>query len=255
MTVLAERIEALIAEGQFAPGDRLPAERQLAADLGVSRSQLREAIKHLTSRGLIVSQRGGGTYVTSPEAVEPVRSALQSLAPLATSDAGYWRDIMEIRLSLESDAAALAAGRADPDDLARVEAAWNGLSAALSDTEAVPRGVAKLDAAFHQAIVRAAHNAVLFQVMTGLEALLEATISESLARLYRLPGIAADLDRQHRAILDAIRSRAPDAARVTARDHLLFVTERLARLEEDAARHRRSTQAFRQFTPSTGTEA
>lgn len=254
MSVLAERIEALIAEGQFAPGDRLPAERQLAADLGVSRSQLREAIKHLSSRGLIVSQRGGGTYVTSPEAAEPVRSALQSLAPLATSDAGYWRDIMEIRLSLESDAAGFAASRAEPDDLARIEAAYGALSAGLGDPSAAPLSLAKLDAAFHQTIVRAAHNAVLFQVMTGLEALLEATISESIARLYRLPGVAADLDRQHLAILAAIRAGAADAARTAARDHLVFVAERLARLEEDAARHKRSTQALRQFTPSKGSE-
>lgn len=254
MSVLAERIEALIVEGRFAPGDRLPAERQLAADLGVSRSQLREAIKHLASRGLIVSQRGGGTYVTSPEAVEPVRSALQSLAPLATSDAGYWRDIMEIRLSLESDAAAFAASRAEPDDLVRIEVAYTALSAALGEPSAAPFGLARLDAAFHQTIVRAAHNAVLFQVMTGLEALLEATISESLARLYRLPGIAAELYRQHRAIRDAIRAGLSEAAHTAARDHLMFVTERLARLEEDAARQRRSTQAFRQFTPSKGSE-
>lgn len=251
MTPLSDRIEALIAAQQLQPGDRLPAERQLAAELGVSRSRLREAIQQLTSRGLLVSQQGGGTFVTAPEDADPVRAALLSLAPLAHSQAGYWRDVMEIRKSLEGDAAAFAAMRADADDRARMRAACAALSTALcSDLtgqgEDSPRlGLAKLDAHFHMTIVRAAHNAVLYQVMTGLEGLVEASISGSLTRLYRQPGVPGELDAHHRRILEAVVAGDGDSARSAATEHLLFVEDRLECLEEDFARYQRSSHALR----------
>jgi GntR family transcriptional regulator, L-lactate dehydrogenase operon regulator len=248
MPDLSDRIETLIATGRFAPGDRLPAERQLALDLGVSRSRLREAIKQLAIRGLVTSHHGGGTYVTSPEDAEPVRAALQSLAPLARSEAGYWRDVIEIRKSLEGDAAAYAARRADADDRSRMTAAYEALSAALLSDPAQRPGtalaLAKLDAGFHMMIARAAHNPVLYQVMAGLEGLLEASISDSLAQLYRSPGVLTQLDGQHRRILEAVLAGHPDEARAAATEHLLFVEDQIEHLEQGAARHKRATQAF-----------
>jgi GntR family L-lactate dehydrogenase operon transcriptional regulator len=82
--------------------------RRAAAGAGSGRvaPALREAIKQLASRGLLVSHHGGGTYLTSPEEAEPLRAVMQSIAPLAQSEAGYWRDVIEIRKSLEGDAAA-----------------------------------------------------------------------------------------------------------------------------------------------------
>lgn len=252
VSAISEHIEAMIAAGRFAVGERIPAERQLALELGVSRSSLREAIKQLVSRGLLTTRHGGGTYVTSPETAEPLRVALQSLAPLAASDAGYWRDVIEIRKSLEGDAAAYAALRAGPDDRAAIAAAYRALAAALMAPAAsapadAPRTLATLDAGFHQLIARAAHNAVLYQLMCGLEGLLEASISDSLAQLYRLPGLPAQLDSQHRQILDAILAGQPAAARTAATEHLLFVEEQLERLEQAAARRKRATHAFSQL--------
>lgn len=249
MSVLPERLEAMIASGKLVPGDRLPAERQLALELGVSRSALREAIKQLASRGLLISHHGGGTYVTSPEEAEPVRAALLSLAPLAQSDAGYWRDVIEIRKSLEGDAAAYAALRADEEDRSMISSAYDALAGALlSDplpgSQTALAALARLDAGFHMMIARASHNAVLHQVMTGLQGLLEASISGSLTRLYCLPGIASQLDGQHRRILEAVLARRPDEARKAAIHHLVFVEDRIARLEEEAARRRRSSRAI-----------
>jgi GntR family L-lactate dehydrogenase operon transcriptional regulator len=102
------------------------------------------------------------------------------------------------------------------------------------------RALAKLDAGFHMMIARAAHNAVLYQVMTGLEGLLETSISGSLARLYRLPGVPQQLDAQHRCILDAVLAGRPDAARAAAGEHLLFVEQHIGQLEEEAARKKRA---------------
>lgn len=250
MLALPERIEAMIRTDKLTPGDRLPAERQLAADLGVSRSRLREALKQLASRGLLVSRQGGGTYVASPDQAEPVRAALLSLAPLAQREAGYWRDAIEIRKPLEGDAAAFAALRADANDKARISDAYEALAAALlenpaSNPEGATLRIARLDAAFHMAIARAAHNAVLYQVMTGLEGLLETSISGSLARLYHLPGVPATLDAQHRRISEAVLAGRPDEARIAATEHLLFVESRIERIEADTARQLRNSHAFR----------
>ena len=241
----------MIAASALGPGDRLPAERALAADLGVSRSALREAIKHLASRGLLVSRQGGGTYVAAPQEGEPLRDALLPLAPLAQGEAGYWRDVMEIRKSLEADAAAFAARRADEADRARIAAAYAVLARALQPdrVESVgaeaPLALAKLDAAFHMAIAQSAHNVVLYQVMIGLQGLLETSISDSLTRLYRLPGVPRELDLQHRRIMEAVLSGAAEEARAAAIAHLLYVEERLEHIESDTARQQRSAQALR----------
>lgn len=251
MSALPDRLEAMISARALMPGDRLPAERTLAAQFGVSRSALREAIKHLASRGRVVSRQGGGTYVAAAQEGEPLRDALLELAPLARGEAGYWRDVLEIRKSLEADAAAFAARRADEADRARIAAACEVLSRALqsergdSGAAEAPLGLARLDAAFHMAIARAAHNAVLHQVMIGLQGLLETSISDSLARLYRLPGVPGQLDLQHRRIMEAVLGADAEAARAAAIAHLCYVEDRLEDIESDAARQQRSAQALR----------
>lgn len=242
MASLPAEIEAMIAARGLRPGGRLPPERALAAELGVSRSRLREAIRELVSRGLLTSRQGGGTYVAAPQAASPLDRALQPLGGLARAEAGYWRDVMEIRKSLETDAAYYAAQRADAADRARLTAA---LAATAGVESADPAVAAQADAAFHMAIAEAAHNAVLRQVMAGLFELLRLSIAESLSGLFRLPHMAEALERQHRRIVEAILAGAPDEARTAAADHLAFVEEGLQRIEEEAARGRRAALAQR----------
>ncbi|MCX5493339.1 FCD domain-containing protein [Kaistia dalseonensis] len=241
MASLAERIEALIAARSLKPGDRMPAERSLAAEFQVSRSSLREAIQQLVSRGLLISRHGGGTFVAAPDEAEPVRTALLPLVSLAQSEAGYWRDVMEIRKLLDSDTASFAALRADEADKARLVSAYQAVANAPADD---PETQARADAAFHMAIAQAAHNAVLHQIMAGLHGLLEISISDSLRRLYDLPGILDLLNQQHRQILDCILAGNAEAARQAAADHLTFVESRLRLIEDSATRQRRSSRAL-----------
>ncbi|MFC0239944.1 FCD domain-containing protein [Rhodopseudomonas telluris] len=241
MESLSDRIEALIALRGLKPGDRVPSERQLAVDLGVSRPTLREAIRQLATRGLLVSRHGGGTFVTAATDSDPMRTALLPLASLARSEAGYWRDVMEIRRLIEGETASFAALRADEADKAMLEVAYQGvLNAPADDLDAQ----ARLDAAFHMAVCTAAHNVVLQQVMAGLLGLLEASISQSLRRLYHLPGILDELNDQHREIRDAVISGDAESARAAASRHLDFVEDRLQRIEEDAQRQRRASRAL-----------
>lgn len=242
MGEVADRIERRIAEAGLVPGARLPPERQLAIELKVSRSSLREAIQHLVSRGILRSRQGGGTFVADPRAAEgPIIRALEPLAPLVRGDAGFWRDVMEVRRSLEGDAAAFAALRAGEAEKARLDAALVAADASVGADAALQ---ARADAALHTAIAEASRNAVLLQTMAGLNAVLEASISESLARLYQLPGSAEALRGQHRDLVAAIRDgRAEDARRDAVR-HLDFVEESLRSIEDEAARERRAVRAF-----------
>ena len=240
---LTDTIEALIAERGLEPGARLPAERALAAELNVSRPKLREAIRHLSSRGRLVSRRGGGTYVAAPAEAPfsdaALSDALGPLAAEAAGEPGYWHDVMEIRKSLDADMAFHAALRAGPQDKANLQAALeNVLSAAATDAQTQ----AKADSAFHMAVAEASHNAVMRQVMAGLFDLLRHSISRSLEKLYLIPSTAQALDDQHRAIAAAIIAGRPEEARTAALLHLEFVEETLREIEDDAARRRRSSR-------------
>lgn len=237
MSTLTDRIEALIEARGLVSGARLPPERALAVELGVSRSRLREAIQQLVSRGIVVSVQGGGNFVAEPAAAIPLERAMRSLDPLVRMDHGYWRDVMELRKSIETDAAYHAALRADDADKARLEAALEAVCAAGGDDPALH---SRTDAAFHTTIAEASHNLVLQQVLTGLSELLRASMAESLGRLYRLPRAVEALADQHSAIAAAIIAGRPDEARLAAANHLAFVEDSLRFIEDDAARARRA---------------
>ncbi|OLP57844.1 hypothetical protein BJF93_13420 [Xaviernesmea oryzae] len=251
MGPLANQIETMLREQALAPGVRLPGERQLAADLGVSRSSLREALRELISHGRLTSRQGGGTFVAAekfpeptivtPASASPISAALAPLSSLAEGEPGYWLDVMELRRSLEGDAAALAAERATPGDHARLKAA---LAHVMAPRPEAPHAQAEADAAFHMTVAEASHNIVLRQVMAGLFDLLRASISESLQALYRAPASAEPLARQHHAIVKAILAGDGPCARAAALDHLDHVATQLRPLAEAAARHRRAAMAL-----------
>ncbi len=240
---LVEQIEALIVSRGLPAGARLPSERALSAELGVSRSRLREAMQQLISRGVVVSRQGGGTFVVDRSASLAVEGALKTLEPLVRSESGYWRDVMEIRRSLDTDAAYYAALRADSRDRQHLLFALEAASAASAGHDPVAQ--ARADAAFHMAVAQASHNAVLRQVVAGLSSLLMQSITHSLTNLYRLPDTVRTLDSQHRLIAEAICEGRADEARMAAADHLAFVEDSLHLLDAEAARSRRSA-ALRQ---------
>ncbi|MVA69459.1 FCD domain-containing protein [Agrobacterium vitis] len=238
---LTGRIEAMIAERKLSPGDRLPPERSLAAELDVSRSRLREAIQQLISRGIVVSRRGGGTFVAIEDAARSLERALEPLLPMVQGEAGYWRDVMEIRKSLDTDAAYYAALRATDLDKERMTVAFAAMSAAEGGN---PQSQARADAAFHMAIAEASHNVVLRQIVAGLSELLQHSIAQSLMHFYRQPDLGPALERQHGLILDTILAGRPDEARKAAADHLAFVEENLRVIEDNRAREQRASEAL-----------
>lgn len=239
---VAAQLRALIDAQNLRPGERLPAERVLAVQLGVSRTALREAIAQLASQGLLIARVGGGTYVSTPVtlAQQAIDAPLLPYLPVFQDDPEYRFDVLEIRHALEGATAWHAALRATDADHANIRAAFEHMLAAHGKDD--PVGEARADAGFHLAIAEAAHNLVLLQVMRGLFELLQTNISQSRERLYTSPRTFEPLSVQHREMMDAVLCGDPERARAAAHAHLEFVHASLRTLDDNDARRARASR-------------
>ncbi|WMJ69567.1 transcriptional regulator LldR [Stenotrophomonas sp. 24(2023)] len=239
---VAVQLRGLVDEQQLQPGERLPAERVLAVQLGVSRTVLREAIAQLASQGLLAARVGGGTYVAGPalRAQQALHEPLAAYLPVFQGDPEYRFDVLEIRHALEGATAWHAALRATDEDRARIAQAFQTMMDAHGKDD--PAGEAQADAAFHLSIAEAAHNLVLLQVMRGLFGLLQTNISQSREKLFTSASTFAPLSEQHRAMMEAVLAGDPERARAAAHAHLAFVHTALRTLDDNAARRARASR-------------
>lgn len=237
---LAQQLLDGIAEQRLRVGMKLPAERALAAQLGVSRNTVREALQQLRSEGILASRRGGGTWLAAPAADWPQSRLLQPIVPLIAADPEYYFDILEARHAIEAGTAWHAALRATDADKERLQYAFDAtLKLKQSDSPAL---AAQADVRFHLAIAEAAHNVVLLQTMRGFFELLHNTVQHSRQRMYTQPAIFARLTQQHQELLQAILRGEPDQARSVVMAHLNFVHTTIKNLNEDDARQARITR-------------
>jgi GntR family transcriptional repressor for pyruvate dehydrogenase complex len=234
---IAHELERRILEGALKPGDRLQPERELSAELGVSRPSLREAIQKLVSKGLLHSRQGGGTYVTDQldaGFTDPWQQMLRQHPNIQS-------DMLEFRAMLESEAAALAARRATDADMQRIGDAYarveglfaQGPSAAVFEEQVIA------DLAFHQAIAEAAHNVMFGHLTASLFRVTHDHIDRNLRHLRRLEDDWQELRAQHAAIWEGVRTRNAAAAQSAVRRHMDFVQESMlasARHEERESR-------------------
>lgn len=243
---VAASLERRILEGSLKPGDRLAPERELAAEFGVSRPSLREAIQKLASKGMVQSKQGGGTYVTdslNSTFFDPWRDMLGNHPNLR-------EDMLEFRHMLEGQAAAWAAERATDADLLRLEQTFGALREAFASDDTDKRSAA--DIAFHQAIGDASHNALLGHMSAALLRLMHDNIRLNLGELKSIPAADSLLMSQHAAIHDAIRERKPQVASAAAKTHIDFVRETLAQSLRSAARRETAERRLNtEFLPSS----
>ncbi|MFV0681219.1 transcriptional regulator LldR [Ottowia sp.] len=238
---VAQQLLALMQSRGIQPGQRLPAERQLAEDLGVSRTSLREAMQRLASLGAIVTRRGDGSYVQNTEP-DWSQSALKPLANLLTEDAAYRYDVLEARHALESSTAWHAAHRATPGDKAHIRRCFDTLVHHQANADA--DRAAKADAQFHLAIAEASHNLVLVQVMRSLFDLVLSTVAANRRAMF----VASDrptmhaLTSQHEALMQAIDSGDAEQARRVIGQHLDYVHSSVRQGDEDDARRNRASR-------------
>ena len=219
---IAHQLETRILEGSLKPGDRLPAERELAVELGVSRPSLREAIKQLVSRELLVSRHGGGTYVTD----RLNTSFMDPWQQLVDQHPSLQDDMLEFRHLLEASAAELAAQRATDADLLRLDAAYARLDAAYLGADRSAQVAA--DVAFHLTVAESAHNALYGHLLASVLRLLHEHVRRSLREMAVNPDTGRQLMKQHQAIRNAIVERRPKAARRAAQTHIDYVRQRLS---------------------------
>ena len=214
---IVNQIEQLILEGVLRDGERLPSERDLSGRLDVSRPILREALKELESRGLLISHHGGGTFVGDVIGQifsEPV-IALIARHPKATLD------YLEFRRELEGTTAALAARRATRFDRDMLTGIMEAMRTAQREGSA--EDGMKADIELHNAIGESAHNIVLLHTLRSCYRLLSEGIFLNRAMLFDAPGAGERLLAQHEAIYAAIMAGDADTAREAAHAHIDFI--------------------------------
>ena len=221
---IVESLSQDMREGRLQPGDKLPTESALVERFAVSRTVVREAISRLQASGLVETRHGIGTFV-----IEPRESGTFRIAPEDFATAADVIELLELRISLESEAAFLAAQRRSAQNLELMAQALAAFHTSIQqDSDAVPS-----DFQFHLEVARATGNRHFADLMTYL-----GTMIIPRTRLQTAPqtpeGRLAYLQRvhsEHQRIFDAIREHDAEAARAAMRLHLGNSRERLRRAQ------------------------
>ncbi len=205
---VSRRLIGLINSGHLKPGDRLPPERTLAAQLQVGRTTIREALKLLTLSGLLEARRGSGTFVRE-NYLNFIAHQVHWPTLLRARDVDL---IFEVREALEVQTARLAAERATPEEVEAIAVYRKLLELGARDVQRET----EVDIEFHRAIAVAAHNDLLVELMFSLEDLLREYIALSNTMTDNVKSTV----REHEAVFEAIRSRDPEAAASAMATHL-----------------------------------
>lgn len=229
---VAEKLTRQIVSGKFAMGDRLPAERELAAQYKVSRPTVREAIIALEIEGLVEVRLGSGVYVLS---ASPTREGVER-------DTGAF-ELTEARILIEGEAAALAAKNVTDEEIAELESLLDEMDAA----NRLGAGAGELvDQRFHQYLAGCSHNSAMQSAVEHLWHVRSRSPQCILTfEKARGKGHKPVID-EHRRIIEAVRSRDADAARTAMRDHLGRVLDYLLESTETEAIEQARAQAAAQ---------
>jgi GntR family transcriptional repressor for pyruvate dehydrogenase complex len=212
---VAEQLQQFIVRGGLRPGDRLPPERELGEQLGVSRTVVREATKQLQERGLLKVMTGSGTYVSK---VDP-STVSQSIGLFMWGHGHAFHELLEIRKMLEVEIAGLAAERATEEDWVQLEAAITQMAAGLSQVHTNAASLEEFvqaDLRFHQVMAQASKNSLLPLLLSPITDLLLAFSRQASS----LPGAPENAIHFHQTLLEHIRSRDSMNCRLVMRQHL-----------------------------------
>jgi len=213
---IVDQVETRILSGELNPGDKLPPERELAKQFGVSRTAVREAIKALTLKGLIAVYPGRGTFVVDSTSMA-VRHSIDMLIKVGKKDG--ITALVEIREILEPEIAALAATHAEPEQIATLQDAVDMMEDCMDD----PSAFVEADLDFHLALAQATNNALIPALIDSLVDLLR----EHRLRSATVPGALERGQPFHKMILDAVKQKDPDMARETMRAHLSQIRDEI----------------------------
>jgi GntR family transcriptional regulator, transcriptional repressor for pyruvate dehydrogenase complex len=221
---LVDAIGDRIRDGRLAAGDKLPTEAEVVAAFGVSRTVVREALSKLQAAGQVRTRHGIGTFVVGAGDATPFRISPEQLSTLQDVIA-----MLELRIGLETEAAALAAQRRSAQNLGEMRAALDEFSATVE----AGRDAVAADVRFHLEIARATQNTHFAELMTAMgagmipRARLDAPVPMTAERRDYLRRVNAE----HESIFDAIAAQDSEAARAAMRTHLANSRERRRRAQ------------------------
>jgi DNA-binding FadR family transcriptional regulator len=237
---IARQIAAAIAAGRYAPGEKLPSERELADDFRVSRPTIRDAMIALEFQGLVEARQGSGVYVSAAPQ-NPEDTAEHEVSAL---------ELTEARRLFEGEACALAAAIITDEQLALLDRLATDMAG-----DSVPEAIERFEQDFHLAIARATGNAAIVAGVEDLWTLRQQ--SPSCAATLRRARVdsGGDFVDQHRKIVAALRERDPKAARQAIHGHLAAVINDLLALAElDAVEQTRQKMAEQRRLLASRTE-
>lgn len=216
---IVEQVKKSLSEGKLMPGDRFYSERELSEKLGVSRASVREAIRALTTMGVLEVKPGEGTFVRKVQNCDIVQPLVIAML-LEEQQTNY---LLEARKILERELAYLAAQRATTEEKEKLVEIVQQMNSELV------RGCLQedTDVKFHLTIAGMSHNPILSRLMYTIADTITQTLTNKRHRLYSDPENARLLFEQHREILQAIISGAADSARRAMGKHLNFVAKQL----------------------------
>lgn len=230
--VIVNQIEALIIDGTWAAGERIPSERELSKQFEVSRPSLREAIQKLEALGLVTRRQGGGTFVASALDQQVVDPLFDLLARHPESQF----DLLEFRHALESVSAYFAALRGTDTDLARIAERFAAASKKGLSTAQHADALVK----FYVTVAEASHNLVLLHLVRGMNDLLRDNIRKNLDQLKDRSDVLAQMQVHREALVSAIMERQPEQAREACHDHLAYIEIILLQLNREHSRIQRA---------------
>lgn len=219
---ILDEIREAIRAGKLKGGDQLPSEREMAKAFGTSRAAVRQAIVAMEVTGLVEVKPGRGTFLRDFN----LNNYLEPLACLIYGTEAGVLDILELRIALETEAAALAAQRATPGHLKTMAKALEEERLALEKGQMA----IEEDIAFHSAISKATQNHVFDKVMFTIRELLNCSFNEQRNKTWNLPDRVKLIQKEHQEIFNAIKNGNPEQAYTAMRKHLERLKGELVRL-------------------------
>lgn len=215
-----EQLKSQILQRVWVPGTKIPSENTLAKELGVSRISIREAIKMLSSLGLLHTIQGGGTYVSEYRS----EVMLNPLIPMLALDLTDVFDVLEYRRIVECGTVAIVVEKADADDIEKLESTYRNMQAHTEDANEF----AEADLEFHLDLAKATKNPIIIKINDIIKSILINSMDNIVASL----GVEDGLN-YHRWILDAIEARDCERAKSLMEEHIDRTIKRLKVMEKN----------------------
>ena len=206
---IVQQVEESIQKGALKTGDKLPPERELAQQFGVSRTAVREAVKALREKGFVEAYPGRGTFIMETSA-HPIRLSLDRMVKAGQAEGS--RYLTEVREMMEPEIAALAAERAEAEDLAAMHESFEVMERAKRD----PDAFIEADLDFHLALAEAAANPIILSLIDSIVGLLR----EQRMGIFQVEGGPERGQYHHKKILDAVEHRDAAGAREAMKAHM-----------------------------------